>query len=209
MMPLEQDWRLEVRLDGDPPGPIERRLRRGSGVATNLADEVRAGVSDEIVVTYDDRLVFAYGATRSMLDEAREAVDAALGRRRIGASVVVSHWDQALDSWRQVDPPPPLGPDGASGAESVAERTATTVETRTMVCIAGKMVRARIEQTMLKSAGLLGVECEISEHQRLLTTQVSFTVTGPSGKLDSFRAHLVAQGWATIRADALTMSPAS
>jgi len=206
-----QDWRLEARLDGRADGPLRRRLRRAlprrvqHPLGADLAGEVSAAVEHDVVVTDDGPVVYAYGASQSELGPVRDVVDAVLAHRGLAASVVVSVWDDTLGAWRQVDPPL-SGALGLSAAAAV--RDAATVETRTLVCIAGNLVRDRLEHTMLKSAGILGIECAISEHQRLLTTQVSFTVTGPRGKLDTFRAHLVAQGWATIRADALTMSPA-
>jgi hypothetical protein len=199
----EQDWRLEARLRGNAVGRAS--ARHGHSDAAKLADHVRTAVAPDVVVTHDGPVLFAYGASHASIEAARESIEAVLAGDGPPAAVSVSHWDDALGDWRQVDPP-------LSGAlertEDVAARGAATVETRTMVCIAGKPVRAQIEQTMLQAAGLLGVECEIAEHNRLLTTQVSFTVTGPRGKLDRFRADLVAQGWATIRADALTLNPA-
>ncbi|HWH11900.1 MAG TPA: hypothetical protein VG165_12285 [Solirubrobacteraceae bacterium] len=198
----EQDWRLEVRLEAGVAGRAGLHLHRVR--AADLVDDVRAVVAHDVVVTHDGRELFAYGATHQMLDAAREAIDAVTQRTGLSASVVLSHWDDALGSWRQIDPPPDAE---LAGVDDAAARSAQTVETRTLVCIAGKLVRARFEQTMQKSAGILGIECVIAERPRLLTTHVTFTVTGPRGKLDSFRAHLVAQGWATIRADALTMNP--
>jgi hypothetical protein len=204
MISSGQDWRLETRLDAGPGGSIGRHLHRVH--ADDVADDVRAIVEHDVVVTHDGRMLFAYGATESMLRAARAALDAVLERRQLAATVIVSRWDDALGSWRQIDPPP--APDLELSVEA-AVRTAEAVETRTLVCVAGKLVRARFEQTMLKSASILGIECRIAEHARLLTTQVSFTVTGPRAKLDRFRVHLVAQGWATIRADGVTMNPTS
>jgi hypothetical protein len=209
----EHDWRLEARVDG-PTGPIRRRLNRSRvgrrlhhSRARDLAAVLRALVPHDIVVTNDDGILFAYGANAAMLVAAREALEAATAPRRIATEFTISRWDDALDAWRQVDPPPLAA--AVDRSEDSAVRGAQTIETRTMVCITGKFVRAQIEQTMLKSAGILGVRCEISELPRMLTTQVSFTVTGPRGKLDSFRAHLVAQAWATIRTEGLTMGPTS
>jgi hypothetical protein len=198
----EQDWRLEAQLESAATGPIGRHVHRAR--AADLVDDVRAAVGHDVLVTHDGRELFAYGATHSVLDVARQAIDAAARPQRLTATVVLSHWDDGLDAWRQIDPPPD---DDLARAEADAARTALTVETRTLVCIAGKLVRAQFEHTMLKSAGILGIDCVIAERPRLLTTHVSFTVTGPRGKLDSFRAHLVAQGWATIRADTFTMGP--
>jgi hypothetical protein len=174
-------------------------------VSGELVDDVRRALAPGVVVTHDGPVLFAYGATHAEIEAARERIEAVLEGDGQPAALSVSHWDDTLGDWRQVDPP--LSAE-LERAERVAERDAAATVTRTMVCVAGKLVRAQIEQTMREAADLLGIECQIAEHNRLLTTQVSFTVTGPRGKLDRFRADLVAQGWATVRADALTMNPA-
>ena len=166
-------------MEPDAGGGLGRRLQRTR--AADLVDDVRAAVVHEVVVTHDGRELFAYGATDSMLDAARVAIDAAAASRQLTARVVLSHWDDTLDAWRQIEPPPldvlELTDEAAAGAR--------TIETRTLVCVAGRLVRERFEQTMLKSAGLLGIDCVIAERPRLLTTQVPSTVTGPRGKLAS------------------------
>jgi hypothetical protein len=98
--------------------------------------------------------------------------------------VTVSHWDEALDEWRQIDPPLT---GQAREVEDAIDRNVETVETRTIVCGTGDWVRDTLEQSMRTRAGELGIHCEIVEHPHLLRTQVAFTVTGPRRKLDEFR----------------------
>jgi hypothetical protein len=119
--------------------------------------------------------------------------------------VRVSHWDDELDVWRQTDPPP----EGqVRRAEDAVERDAETVETRTLVASAGKLIRSEFEQTMRDWAQRLGLQCQIVEHPHLLTTQVAFTVTGPRRKIDEFVQGLRAEGLATMRTEtAVMLSP--
>ena len=128
-----------------------------------------------------------------------------LSHDEIKASIYVSHWDDALDAWRQIDPP-------SSGGERVREeaavRDAEAIETRTLVASSGKMIRAEFEQSMLAWADKLGVQCETLEHPHLLTTQIGFTITGPRRKLDEFASGLKAEEAATIRTErAVMLSP--
>jgi hypothetical protein len=140
-----------------------------------------------------------------VLTATRRAIEGVLAQENIKASIYVSHWDDALDAWRQIDPP-------STGSERVREeatvRDAEAVETRTLVASSGKMIRAEFEQSMLAWAQQLGVQCETIEHPHLLTTQLGFTVTGPRRKLDEFADGLKAEEAATIRTErAVMLSP--
>jgi hypothetical protein len=199
----EQDWRLEVELDGTDAGQgLDRLLRRVRGEGGLVESEVRAAVTDDVVVTHDGRLLFAYAAGPSALSAARRAVEDSLHGDGHASKIVVSHWNSGLDQWQRIDPPP----DGASVADP-GPRDDSSVTTRTLVCTAGKVVRETLERSMLERARELGVECSIVEHPHLLTTQVAFTVTGPRRKLNEFREGLAAEGFATMRADSLVMNP--
>ena len=157
------------------------------------------------MITHDGKLLFAYAADERTLRATRSAIESALGRDDITASVRISHWDDELDDWRQTDPPATAK---QKRAEDTAARLAETVETRTLVASSGKLIRAEFEHTMRDWAGRLGVECEIIEHPHLLTTQVGFTVTGPKRKLDEFSQGLKAEERATIRTEtAVMLSP--
>lgn len=168
----------------------------------DIADEARAAVSQDVVITHDGRHLFAYAATEGALAQARSAVEGVLRHDSIESSVRVSHWDEDLDAWRQTDPPPTAQ---QQQAVETATRDAETIETRTMVASAGKLVRGTLEQSMLDWADKLGVRCTIVEHPHLLTTQVGFTITGPRHKLDEFTEGLKTEETATIRAERTLM----
>jgi hypothetical protein len=199
----QQDWRLEVELEGADAGHgLDRLLRRVSGDGGQVESELRAAVSHDVVVTHDGRLLFAYASGPSALSAARRAIEDAAQGDSQPRKIVVSHWNSDLDDWQRIDPPP-----DTATASDARPRDDRDVTTRTLVCTAGKLVRDTFEQSMLERARELGVECRIVEHPHLLTTQVAFTVTGPRHKLNEFREGLEAEGFATIRADSLVMNP--
>ncbi len=124
---------------------------------------------------------------------------------QIKAGITVSHWDDALDEWRQIDPPPDAD---AKRADERHVRDAEAEETRTLAASAGNLVRASFDQSLLAYAQKLGLECKIVEHHHLLTTQVALTVTGPKRKVDEFAQGLKAESVATIRPEGLlALSP--
>ena len=202
-MAEDQDWRLEAELgDADEAHGLDRLVHLVRGDGGPVESEVRTAVSHDIVVTHDGRRLFAYAAGPSALSEARRAVEHALRREGQPPKIVVSHWNGDLDEWQTIDPPP-----GAARVAEPGPPDEGDVVTRTLVCTAGKVVRATLEQSMLDRARELGVECSVVEHPHLLTTQVAFTVTGPRRKVNEFREGLEAEGSATIRADSLLMNP--
>ncbi len=228
LMSGEQDWRLKAELDtaggavgaggmggvgsgaGAMGGALEHLLGRlrgglrgGSDVGgSDVVHEAQAAMPHDVVLTHDGKLLFAYAADQETITAARRALEGVLSHDQIKASVYISHWDEELDAWRQIDPP-------SSGSERVREeaavRDAETVETRTLVASSGKMIRAEFEQSMLAWADQLGVRCETIEHPHLLTTQIGFTVTGPRRKLDEFSQGLAAEEAATIRTERAVM----
>ena len=196
-MSEDQGWRLKAELDtGDTRGALDRLLGRVRG--PDVVEDVTAAVSEDVVITHDGKLLFAYAATEQALAAARSAIEQVLGRDGVKASIRVSHWDEQLDEWRQTDPP--LTADERR-ADEAAERDADAVETRTMIASAGKLVRETLDQTMLALAQELGLKCEIIEHPHMLTTQVAFTVTGPKRRIDEFSRALEAEEVSTIRAE--------
>jgi hypothetical protein len=192
---MDEDWRLQAELDVPDTrtalGAIVARLRGDrAGVEKGVVGEIEAAVPDDVVITHDGKLLFAYAADQATLAAARGAIEGVLARESIAAVVRVSCWDDELDQWRQTDPP--LSPAERGRAEA-ARRDAERVETRTLVASAGRLVRGELEQSMSVWAERLGVECEIVEHPHLLSTQIAFTVTGPRRKLDEFASGLRAE----------------
>jgi hypothetical protein len=201
-MSEEQDWRLKVELDlsveanSRGVGHLFGHLRGGG--EPDVVHELETAVPHDVVLTHDDKLLFAYAADEATLTATRRAVESVLARENMKGTVFVSHWDDELDSWRQTDPPPSAA---EAQQEAAAKRDGEAVETRTLVASAGKDVRGTLEQSMVEWAEKLGLQCTFVEHPHLLTTQVAFTVTGPKHKLDEFSAGLKAEETTTIRSE--------
>jgi hypothetical protein len=203
-MSEDQDWRLKAELDtADTRGALDHLLGRVRG--PDVAQEVEAAMGRDVVITHDGKLLFAYAETELALAGARTAIEGVLRSDGVNASICVSHWDEQLDDWRQIDPP--LSGEAKRIADA-AERDAEAVETRTMVASSGKLIRAEFEQSLRAWAEKLGLECTLVEHPHLLTTQVAFTVTGHKRKVDKFAQGLKAEELATMRTErAVMMSP--
>jgi hypothetical protein len=200
----EQDWRLVAELDlGDARGALRNLVERLRG--PNTVKEIEAKVKDDVVITHDGKLLFAYSSSETGLAAARIAIEEVLRKDGITASLRVSHWDDEFDNWRQTEPP-------VSGqeklAQQAADRQADAIDTRTFVATSGNLVRVEFEQSMRDWADKLGLKCEIIEHPHLLSTQVAFTVTGPRRKIEEFSQGLIAEGRAYIRTEgAVMLSP--
>jgi hypothetical protein len=193
----DQDWRLKAELEIEHRrGALDRLIGRVR--EPDVIKEVGEAVPHDVMITHDGNLLFAYAATKTALTSARSAIEAVLRRDGIKASVYVSHWDEDVDRWLQVDPP-------LSGEEQriedAAVRDAEALETRTMVVSTGKLIRSEVEQTMRGWAEKLGLECELIEHPHLLTSQIAFTVTGPKRRIAEFADGLKAEELATIRTE--------
>jgi hypothetical protein len=197
----DKDWRLQAELDvAEPRASLHTLVKRFRG--PDVIDEIEAAVPQDVVITHDGNLLFAYAADESQLSTARRAIEDALRHDAIAASVRVSHWDDELDDWRQTDPP---ATDEQTRVRAAVQERAKTVETRTIVASAGKLIRAEFEQSLHDWSQQLGVECEVIEHPHLLTTQVAFTVTGPKRKVEQFLQGVRAEENATIRAERTVM----
>ncbi len=190
----DRDWRLAGTLpDTDDHRALHAVVERVRD--EQLLRDARASVGDEVVVTHDGSRVFAYAATRSAIEQARTAIEAALEQHGLHATFSLTHYSDVLDEWVDPDTPPP---------EAVV-RAATSTETRTIVATVGRMVRGEFEESMRNWADQLGLRCEIVEHPHLLNSQVAFTVTGPSRKVDEFASGLAAEQRQTIRTERQVM----
>ena len=195
-----QDWRLRADL-ADPAG-VHARLRD----AHHFERELEPLIDRDVVLSYDDETLFAYANTRAAIDEARRAIEHQLASDGLSAAVRIDHWDDALGDlgdWHQVDPP--LDDAGRSREAAERDRHAehdalqARVETRTVVITSGKMVRSWFEKTVADEARELGVELSIVEHPHLLTTQIAFTLRGPTGKVNDVVADLASRAGAVTR----------
>jgi hypothetical protein len=192
----DRDWRLS--------GELQRHDSHGAlhGFVERLHDpevlrEVRAEVSDDVVITHDGNRLFAYASGRSAIERARATIEAVLAHDGLHATLWLSHFSTDVDDW--VDPD---RPDTASGRPAAG----AAPETRTLVATVGRMIREEFEQSMRSWADQLGLRCEIVEHPHLLSTQVAFTVSGGSRKLDEFASGLGAEERRTIRTEGVVMA---
>jgi hypothetical protein len=203
-MSEDQDWRLKAELNAaNTRGALDHLLGRFRG--PDAVKDVQAAVPQDVVITHDGKLLFAYAATQDSLIAARRTIEAVLSRDDVKASIFVSHWDDRFDEWLQVDPPLT---GAAKRTEEAVERDAEKLESRTMVASTGKLIRTEVEQTMGEWADKLDLKCEVIERPHLLTTQVAFTVTGPKRKMDEFAEGLRAEELATMRTErAVMLSP--
>jgi len=200
----DQDWRLTAELDAsDKRGALDRVLARVRG--PDVVEELEKALPHDVVITHDGKMLFAYAASELAIEAARRVIEQVLQRDAVAAKIVVSHWDEQRDEWRQVDPPPSAE---QARSEAAAELDAEALETRTIVASAGNLIRSSFEQSLLDWAQKQGLEVTVAEHPHLLSTQVLFTLTGPKRKIDEFERALRAEGTATLRADAiLIVSP--
>jgi len=197
----EKDWRLQAQLDEgeahDRLRDLIPRLRE-----RDVVDDVKDSVGDDVVITHDGDVLYAYATSEAAIAGARAAIEAVLEREGVSAELRISHWDGEHEEWRQVDPP--LS-DVAREAMEREDRVDGALETRTLVATAGRLVRGEFEQSMAGWAERLGLECQIVEHPHLLTTQVAFTVTGPKDRIDEFATGLRAEGWTYVRTETNVM----
>jgi hypothetical protein len=144
----DQDWRLKAELDRVATrGALDRLLGRFRG--PDVVREVGVAVPHDVVITHDGKLLYGYAANEARLTAARDAIEGVLRRDGVKASITVSHRDERLDKWLQVEPPLT---DEARQAEEVTERDRDKVESRTMVASTGKLIRTEVEQTMREYA---------------------------------------------------------
>jgi hypothetical protein len=199
-MSEDQDWRLRADL-ADPAG-LHGRLRD----AKHFEAQLEPLIGHDVVLSYDASTLFAYANTREAIEEARRAIEHQLSSDSLGATLRIDHWDDGLGDvgdWDQVDPPL----DAAGRAREAAEREEHSaheagealVETRTVAITSGRMVRTWFEKTVADEARELGVALSIVEHPHLLTTQIAFTLTGPTGKVDAVLEDLAQRAGAVTR----------
>lgn len=191
----EQSWRLTAELS---EGALEGAVAQVRRPDVDAADWP---LPADVVVTHDGNALVAYAASEASIRAVRGELEALPHQ----TTPVISHWDQDLGDWRQVDPP---ATGQAVQPEQSREQDEEGIETRTMVASAGRQVRGEIEEVMHEAAANLHLRLSVTEHPHLLTTQVLFQVTGPKAQIDRFAADLNAYELATMRTErAVMMSP--
>jgi hypothetical protein len=200
----DQDWRLQ--LDLDEPVDLDRLVGRVRGDADEFERDTRSTLSEDVVLTHDGSKFFAYAPSETSIDGARDAIESVLRNEQRQATIRLSHWDEDLRTWHQIDPPLTGAEEEQarlSAEEHIREESAEAAkpETRTVVSVVGKLVRKSFEHQMLEYAKSLGLECVIVEHPHLLSTQVAFRVTGPTSDVEAFVAYVNVQASAGTRMD--------
>jgi hypothetical protein len=200
----DQDWRLQ--LDLDEPVDLDRLVGQVRGDAEEFERDARSTLSEDVVLTHDGTRFFAYAPSETSIDGARDAIESVLRNEQRKAAIRVSHWDEDLHTWHQIDPPLTAAEEEQARALAwrmcpSASAEAAKPETRTVVCVTGKLVRKSFEHQMLEYAKSLGLECVIVEHPHLLSTQVAFKVSGPTSDVEEFVSYLDVQANAGTRMD--------
>jgi hypothetical protein len=202
----EQDWRLRVDL-ADAEG-LHGRLRD----AHHFERELEPLVDPDVVLSYDDETLFAYANTEAGLAEVRRAVEHQLTSDGLSARITVSHWDDDLGEvgdWHRVDPPESSSEHAVEDEErrehTKDEERDARVVTRTFVVKSGRLMREYFEGTAANEAQEAGVELSFTEHPHLLTTQIAFTLTGPSAKVDGVIGDMKARAGALTRFESFAL----
>jgi len=197
------DWRLSATVPGiaaDPLGRLVSHLRRR---ADEELDEIKGAAGADIVVTHDGTTLFAYGATRDVLESAASVISEVLADHGQQVEIFEARWDETRETWAPVDGslPNPRKTEvvdrGGAGA--------TARVTRTFVVSAGKFIDREFEAGIEQDAKRRGLTCTVIEHPHLLTTQLAFTVAGPRLEVKRLHKDMIHAGWRTIaNAEALT-----
>jgi hypothetical protein len=200
-----QDWRL--RVDVDDPERLHEVIRE----ARHVEHDADALIPHGVVLDRDDTTLFAYANSRAMIDETRKTIERVLSDDGASARVVLGHWDEAIEDWRQIDPPPDaveVEREAEEGREQTRERAEDSrIVTRTAVETAGKLVRNYFETTVADEARDRGVQLSIVEHPHIFTTQLAFTLTGPKGAVDDVIADLQARAGGITRIESANLTP--
>jgi len=99
LMADDEDWRLEAELDSEQQtGVLDRILGAARGGDGQAAEDVRAALGNEVVVTHDGRRLFAYAPSEVVLQDARAKIEQVLQRDGLQARIRASHWDEDMDA---------------------------------------------------------------------------------------------------------------
>lgn len=100
---MEDEWRVEVRLEGDDAGhSLGERLR-----SMDLDDAARKRLGGSIVVTRDGPQLFLYGWHEEGAREAERVVRELLEAEGLAAEVKLMRWHPIEDAWKPASEPLP------------------------------------------------------------------------------------------------------
>jgi hypothetical protein len=106
---LEDEWRVEVKLEGDEQGASFGALLKSH----SLDDDARKRLGGEIVVTRDGPQLYLYAWHEQSAREAERVVRELLETEGLAAEVELKRWHPAADEWKPADEPLPDTPDEA------------------------------------------------------------------------------------------------
>lgn len=177
----DQDWRLRLAFDdAKAAGAVFDRLRGHEKV---LGSEVGGVLPFGAVLSHDDDTLFVYASTRSGVDSARRAINGVLHTVGDRADLRISHWDEDVGEWCQVEPP--LSGEEQELADAHA-REARRHETRTLSCIVGRLDRTLVEGPILDFAQRRGLDCAVEREGHVFSLHLTFSVSGPAFKVSEF-----------------------
>lgn len=204
-----QSWRMQFEVaHGTHPDDLRR--------------ELRASIPEDVVLTHDGRAFFLYATTQEALNDASAAIELATRQQPLAKPPCISHWEDDLARWLQVDPPvdeqqaqapgrvsEPRGDQkqtqdasGQAGEEQEPDphRGEPHAE-RALACVVGRLIRKSFEAEMREVAASLALDCDIVEHPHLLDTQVLFNVRGSPADIRAFQSSLNGAAKATMHID--------
>jgi hypothetical protein len=118
---LEDEWRVEVKLEGDEQGASFGELLKSH----NLDDDARKRLGGEVVVTRDGPQLYLYAWHEQSAREAERVVRELLEAEGLAAEVELKRWHPAAEDWKPADEPlPETADEEEAERESHEERTA-------------------------------------------------------------------------------------
>jgi hypothetical protein len=118
---LEDEWRVEVKLEGDEQGASFGDLLKSH----NLDDDARKRLGGEVVVTRDGPQLYLYAWHEQSAREAERVARELLEAEGLAAEVELKRWHPDADDWKPADEPLPDTPEEAEAErESHEERAA-------------------------------------------------------------------------------------
>jgi len=100
---MEDEWRVEVRLEGDGEGhSFGERLR-----AMDLDDDARKLLGGAVIVTRDGPHLFLYARHEPSAREAERVIRELLEEDGLAAEVELKRWHPVEDAWKPADEPLP------------------------------------------------------------------------------------------------------
>ncbi len=114
---LEDEWRVEVKLEGDERGDSFSKLLKSH----DLDDDARRRLGGEVVVTRDGPQLYLYAWHEQSAGEAERVVRELLEAEGLAAEVELKRWHPDADEWRPAAEPLPRTPEDAEAERQAHE----------------------------------------------------------------------------------------